>query len=65
LKGVEWRRLNEKLKRYALVEAEVKKIARERGVSPSELDSFVEKVMTRLRSLRLKRLPSQPLDSWV
>ncbi len=65
LKGIDWRRLNSKLKRYALVEAEVKKIAAKRGVEHCEIDEFVERVMGRLRTLRLKRLDSIPLDSWV
>lgn len=63
LRGVPWRRLNERLKRYALVEREVKRLARERGVDPGELDGFVEKAMERLRGLRLRYTGSPPLEA--
>ncbi len=64
LRGIPWRRLNETLKRYALVEREVKRIVAERGVEPRELDEFVEKVMSSLRRLRVKRLDTPPLIAW-
>ncbi|AEM39473.1 hypothetical protein Pyrfu_1616 [Pyrolobus fumarii 1A] len=64
LKGVPWRRLNEKYKRYAIVEDVVKRIASERGVKPEEIERFLHRVMEKLRSLRLKRLESPPLDAW-
>ena len=62
LRGIPWRKLNESLKKYALVEKEVKKIASEKGVSPEELDAFVEETMKRLRGLRLRKLQQPPLE---
>ncbi len=64
LKGIPWRRLNETFKRYALVEREVKKIAAERGVSPSEIDAFVDKAYSVVKRLRIKRLEQPPLQLW-
>ena len=64
LKGIPWRRLNESLKRYALVENEVKKIAAERGVDPRELDAFVDRVYGLLKRLRIKKLEQPPLQVW-
>jgi hypothetical protein len=62
LRGIPWRRLNETLRRYALVEQEVKKLARERGVDPAGLDRYVEETMKKLRGLRLRLLPQPPLE---
>jgi len=62
LRGVPWRRLNESLRRYALVEREAKRLAEARGVAPSLLDRFVEEVMARLRGLRLEKLMEPPLE---
>ncbi len=53
LKGIPWKKLNEKYKKYAVVEEIVKKNALEKGVMPVELDQFVEKSMKILRSLKL------------
>jgi hypothetical protein len=64
LKGIPWRKLNEKFKRYALVEAEVKRIARERGVEPSEVDGFVKKVMEQLSKIKLRLTSTPPLSSF-
>jgi len=62
LKGIPWRRLNERYRRYAVVERVVKGIAASRGVKPQEIDEFVEKVMKALSRLRLRRAqaPLQP-----
>ncbi|ABM80844.1 hypothetical protein [Hyperthermus butylicus] len=62
LQGIPWRRLNEKYKRYALVEAEVKRVAAGKGVAPAELDAFVEKVMAELHRLKLRLTTTLPLD---
>lgn len=52
LSGINWRRLNETFKNYALVEAEVKKIAQERGVPSEYVDRYVNEVYTILRKLK-------------
>ena len=62
LRGIPWRKLNESLKKYALVEKEIKKIAGEKGISPEEIDAFVEEVMKMLRGLRLRKLQQPPLE---
>jgi len=62
LKGIPWKILNEKYKKYALVEREVLKIARSKGVSSSELMSFVKKVMNKISELKLEKLNSLPLE---
>ncbi len=62
LRGIPWRRLNEQYRRYALVEAEAKRVAAKRGVGPGEIDRYVELVMERLRGLRLRQLPQPPLE---
>jgi hypothetical protein len=54
LSGIDWKALNEKFKKYAIVEEEVKKIAKERGVAPEEIDRFKEVVYGRLKRFRLK-----------
>ncbi len=60
LKGIPWRELNEKYKKYAIVESIVKDIARKRGISPSYIDLVISRVMSKLKTLRLKLLPSMP-----
>jgi len=57
LKGIEWKRLNERYKRYAVVERIVKGIAEKRGVGREEIDEFVERVMAALSRLRLRKAP--------
>jgi len=54
LAGIPWKRLNERFKRYAIVEKIVKREAAKRGVKPSEIDSYVKAVMNRLSELRLR-----------
>ncbi len=54
LKGVPWRRLNQYYKKYALVEAEVKKQAWSKGVSPREIDQFIARVLYELSKLKLR-----------
>jgi hypothetical protein len=51
LRGIRWRSLNEKYKRYWVVEKIVKSIASKRGVRPKEIDEFVDEVMEALRKL--------------
>ncbi|MEM2021521.1 MAG: hypothetical protein QXP80_04790 [Zestosphaera sp.] len=56
LSGINWRRLNESFKNYALVEEEVKKITQERGVRPEDVDTYVNEVYKRLGMLRLVKV---------
>lgn len=58
LAGVPWRKLNEELKRYALVESEVLKSAASKGTSPERVNAAVSKVMEDLRGLTLLFDPS-------
>lgn len=62
MRGIPWRRLNEELKKYALVIERVKEIVRERGVDPSRVDRYMEEVSRALRRLRLSLLPQPPLE---
>ena len=55
LQGISWKTLNEKYKKYSIVEKIVKGIAKERGVSESEIDLFISNVMSRLRMLKLRK----------
>ncbi|MET1101811.1 MAG: hypothetical protein ABWW69_04970 [Pyrodictiaceae archaeon] len=61
LKGIPWKKLNEKFKKYAMVEAYVKKIAAGRGISPSRIDEYVTRVMRELSRYKLRRLDEPPL----
>lgn len=54
LKGIPWKALNEKYRKYAIVESEVKKIASERGVTPEELEEFKNRVYKKLKKFKLK-----------
>ncbi len=63
LRGIPWRQLNERYKKYAIVEQVVKKIAGERGVAPSEIDAYVAKVYGLLRGLKLKKLEKPPFNT--
>ena len=63
LRGVPWRRLNERYQRYALVEQQARRLAAERGVEPSELDGLVSRVLKALRGLELRYTGSPPLVS--
>ena len=54
LSGIDWKALNERFKKYAIVEEEVKKIAKDRGVTPEEIDRFKEVVYSKLKRFRLK-----------
>lgn len=58
LAGIPWRRLNEELKRYHLVEAEVLRTVSSRGVSPERVKAVVERTMAELRGFALLYEPS-------
>ncbi len=53
LANIDWRRLNETLKSYSLVEEKVKEIARSRGVPPELIDRYSSNVYERLRKIKL------------
>ncbi len=53
LRGIPWRELNERFRSYAIVESIIKRIVKERGVDPRELDKFVAEVMNKLKSIEL------------
>jgi hypothetical protein len=54
LRGINWRSLNEKYKKYFIVEKIVKNIFKKKGGDAEELDKFVKEVLERLRSLNLR-----------
>jgi len=54
LRGIRWRELNERYKRYDIVERIVKGVAEGRGVRPEELDRVVEGIFRSLRGLGLE-----------
>ncbi len=58
LAGIPWKELNERYKRYAIVEELVKREAEKRGVLPKELDSFVKQVIDRLSQIQLRYTPA-------
>ncbi|WP_229657652.1 hypothetical protein [Thermocladium modestius] len=53
LKGIKWKELNDKYKRYEIVMEIVKNAARRGGVEPYEVDAYVEDIMKRLEGIRL------------
>lgn len=55
LKGFPWRRLNEKYKRYWIVEKIALKRLEERGVEEKRVKEFVRKVLGKLKDLGLRR----------
>ncbi len=61
LSGIPWRELNEKYKKYSIVEELVKRRAEEKGVSRKELDNYIKSVLDMLSRLRLRALSSPPL----
>ncbi len=56
LSGIPWKELNEKYKKYSIVEEEIKKRVVMKGVSASEIDEFKEKVYSRIRNLKLRKI---------
>ena len=49
LKGIPWKELNEKFKRYWMVELYIKDIAEKRGVDRKTIDSFVKLVLSEIK----------------
>ncbi|HIQ10737.1 MAG TPA: hypothetical protein EYH26_02010 [Pyrodictium sp.] len=60
LKNVAWKELNEKYKRYDVVEKIVLLEAEKRGVKPEKVRKFVDKVYRELKRLRLRKLEKPP-----
>ncbi|MCX8185209.1 MAG: hypothetical protein RMI56_04150 [Sulfolobales archaeon] len=58
LSGIPWRKLNEELRKYVLVESEALKIASSRGIDPRVVSSTVEKVIEELKKLTIFFDPS-------
>ena len=56
LKGIEWKKLNEKYKAYWKTEFVVKKIAEKRGVTAEEIDDFTKRVIEEIKKLRFTKL---------
>ena len=65
LTGIPWRELNEKYKRYAIVERIVLERAEERGVKRKDIEEYVERTMKKLGSAKLRLLESPPLDASI
>jgi hypothetical protein len=61
LKDVPWRELNEKYKRYSIVESIVKNLAESKGVPRHVVDAYMREVIDKLKTIKLKRLDSIPL----
>lgn len=53
LAGINWRRLNEKYKRYFIVEKIIKNIASKRGVNEEIIEQFKENVYSKLKGLNI------------
>lgn len=53
LKGIKWKVLNEKYKKYFIVEKIVKNIVKKKGVSENEIDEIINKVFENLKKIKL------------
>jgi len=54
LKGIQWKKLNEKYKRYFIVEKIVKSKAMKQGISPRYIDDFIAQVISELKKFEFK-----------
>lgn len=61
LSGIPWKELNEKFKKYALVEDLVKREAERRGVKGDEIEKFVSLVLNNLSKIPLRYVENPPL----
>ena len=59
LKGINWRELNEKYKKYSIVEEHIKEIVSRRGVNPQLVDMFKERVYVLVKRLKFKLNPEK------
>ncbi len=62
LKGIPWRKLNESMKSYRRVEDYLKLLLKAKGVEPSRVDAYVDRVMRALSAMRLRKLDRPPLE---
>ncbi len=53
LAGINWRRLNEKYKRYFIVEKIIKNIVSKRGINEEIIEQFKEDVYSKLKRLKI------------
>ena len=60
LKGIPWKELNEKYKKYTVVEKIVLSEAEKRGVKPDKVREFVDKVYRELKRIKLRKLEKPP-----
>ena len=56
IKGIKWREVNERFKRYLLVEEYVKEVAEKRGISKDKVGKFVESVIKEIREKRFYKI---------
>ncbi len=63
LRGIPWKKLNEELRKYSLVEDRVKSLASLRGVKPSELISYRDRVYELIKKLRLRLVSSKCVEA--
>jgi len=56
IKGIRWREVNERFKRYLLVEEYVKEVAEKRGISKDKVGKFVESVIKEIREKRFYKI---------
>ncbi len=59
LKGIPWKKLNEKYKRYYIVEKIVLEKARDKGVNPEEIKIFMKNTLSQLKKLKIKYVSPQ------
>ncbi len=65
LRDIKWRLLNEKYKKYFVVEKIVKNIAKKRGVDEEEINKFIEKVLDEIKKLKIKKLNVHDIQAWT
>ncbi|MEM5870709.1 MAG: hypothetical protein QW758_02010 [Candidatus Aenigmatarchaeota archaeon] len=59
LKGIKWKRLNDKFKDYNKTIEEALRIAKERGVDEKDIENFVSQVMDEIKSKKFVRFLSK------
>lgn len=56
LKGIPWKKLNEKFKNYYTTEAEIKKILKSKGISEKKVDNFISKILKQIKENKFKKI---------
>ncbi|WP_236943426.1 hypothetical protein [Ignicoccus islandicus] len=56
LKGIPWKKLNEEMKSYSKVMELIYAMLRDKGIDRSEVDEFVNEVISSLKKLKLKKV---------